>query len=97
LLIYAEYAYQSGQQMKTMQAINILKNRRGENSITEINTNTILTQWKMELNNEGSIFNTLKRHDEATGSLNIEDYMQKLPIPQFVPEDNPPITKNAGY
>jgi hypothetical protein len=82
--------------MKTMQAINMLKNRRGENGITEINANTILTQWKMELNNEGSIFNTLKRHDEATGSLNIEDYIQKLPIPQFVPEDNPQITKNAG-
>jgi hypothetical protein len=97
LLIYAEGAYQAGQQMKAMETINMLKNRRGENSITEINADTILIQWRMELNNEGSIFNALKRHEKVKETLDIDDYMQKLPIPQFVIEENPQMTQNAGY
>lgn len=97
MLVFAEAANNLGQQMEAMNSINMMKSRRGEGEIMTIDNATIRNQWEVELAQEGSIFNTMKRYGAASGELGIDEYKLVLPIPQSVLDSYPSMTQNPGY
>lgn len=97
ILVSAEAAYNLGQQMEAANYINMLKNRREESEVMQVATDIIYEQYITELEQEGNVFNTIKRFSKATSSLQIEDFRQVLPIPQSAIDSNPDLYQNPGY
>ena len=97
LLSYSESALHTGQQTSSLATINMLKSRRGEASIAEINVDVIYEQWKTEMQFEGNIFYTMKRFGKDLSELQIQEYQEQLPIPQSVLYSNTLMTQNMGY
>jgi uncharacterized protein (TIGR02145 family) len=96
-LIASESSFNLQNSTVALQYTNILKNRRGDPTISTIDATKIMQQWNIELEFEGSMFCTLKRFDAALNTLQIKEYQLLLPIPQTAIINNPNLIQNTGY
>jgi len=97
ILAFAEANYAMGNSSQALDNINILKERRGESMLTEVNMETIYQQYRTELGSEGETYSVLLRFDKWEEVLMIPEYRRVLPIPRSELEVNPNLTQNPGY
>ena len=100
-LLLAEAKNMMGNAPDALSALNILRERAGEEATSETNSNEISNmiaeQWQYEMSREGEIFAVLKRYDKATPLLSLPDHRLVLPIPQAEIEANANLMQNPGY
>lgn len=97
LLSAAECEIKSGNNSKAAEYLNIVRNKRGKESVNAAALETTLsTTWKDELKGFFSYFAYLKRNGFAESKLNIESYQKIFPIP-YSEIMLSPLKQNPGY
>ncbi len=97
VLSVAEVAYATGTTAQALDYMNMLKQRRGEADLSSVDVYIIREQYEIELELEGDSFLLMKRHDIAQDVLQIPNFMDYLPIPENVIDNNPDVSQNPGY
>jgi hypothetical protein len=101
VLLLAECYNKTGKTSKSLEYINLLKERKNISSLNSSTSEELVEitfqQWLSELNIDGNRFATLKSFNKAKKFLHIQDYQLLLPIPQQEIDTNPKATQNFGY
>lgn len=97
LLLAAECEIKSGNKSKATEYLNIVRNKRGKESVTTATIeNDLTTIWEDELKGFFSYFAYLKRNNLAESKLNIDAFQMIFPIP-YQDIALSPLKQNPGY
>lgn len=102
ILTASEANLQLGNSQQSIDLLNQVRTRNNHPAIApgaskEQVQQALLQEWDKDMTKEGHWFFTLKRFGNAEQVLNIQSYMNLLPIPRREMDFNSAITQNPGY
>ncbi len=96
-LTRSEGRFRTGNAAGALEDVNVIRNRAGLLSLSDIDLETVLKERFLELVFEGHQFRDTKRNRKTFGDMTFDDPCMVYPIPQREMDVNGALEQNEGY